>query len=347
MTTIRDVASYLGVSVSTVSRYLNNHPDLNEETRRKIERAVRELDYVPSSAARNVSRLSTHTVGLTIPDIQDSYFSDNAYGVEQYLQEKGYTLIYGSLNRSPGRMMDFVQYAREMRFDGLIITPEEWSDELLALLRKTRIPVVALRRRPPVTSGIPYVDADHYAGAQQMVGHLVGLGHRRICHIVLSTDIGRERLRGYEDAMKSRGLEPRSVVIPGMPANRVMDAIRYGRAAAEQLLREDPGTTAVFASSDPIGIGVMEYAQACGLRVPEDLSVCGTGDLEIASLPWFGMTTVAFERYELGRKAAELLLNMTGKEDCRPESVLFDTRLVLRRSTAHPKDEKTKKEVSP
>ena len=101
MTTIRDVASYLGVSVSTVSRYLNNHPDLNEETRRKIEQAIRELDYVPSSAARNVSRLSTRTVGLTIPDIQDSYFSDNAYGVEQYLQENGYTLIYGSINRSP------------------------------------------------------------------------------------------------------------------------------------------------------------------------------------------------------------------------------------------------------
>ena len=338
MTTIRDVASYLGVSVSTVSRSLNNHPDLNEETRRKIEQAIRELDYVPSSAARNVSRLSTRTVGLTIPDIQDSYFSDNAYGVERYLQENGYTLIYGSLNRSPKRMMDFVQYAREMRFDGLIITPEEWSDELLALLRKIRIPVVALRRRPPENSGIPYVDADHYTGARQMVNYLADLGHQRICHIVLNTDIGHERMRGYIDAMRDRGLTPRTVLIPGMPANRIMDAIGYGRAAAALLLKEDPETTAVFASSDPIGLGVMEYARTRGLHIPEDLSVCGTGDLEFASLSWFGMTTVAFERYELGRKAAELLLNMLRKEDSRPKSILFDTHLVLRRSTARPKD---------
>lgn len=338
MTTIRDVANHLGVSVSTVSRYLNNHPDLNEETRRKIEKAIHELDYVPSSAARNVSRLSTRTVGLTIPDIQDSYFSDNAYGVERYLQENGYALVYGSISRSPRRMLDFVQYAREMRFDGLIITPEEWSDELLALLKKTRIPIVALRRRPPEDSGIPYVDADHYEGAKQMVDHLAELGHRNICHIVLNTDIGRERLRGYIDAMKSHGLNPRTMLIPELPANRIMDGIAYGRAAAEQLLRDDPGTTAVFASSDPIGLGVMEYARAKGIRVPEDLSVCGTGDLDIASLSWFEMTTVAFDRYELGRKAAELLLNMVRKEESRPKSVLFDTHLVLRKSTARPND---------
>ena len=238
-------------------------------------------------------------------------------------------------------MLDFVQYAREMRFDGLIITPEEWSDELLTLLRKTRIPVVALRRRPPEDSGIPYVDADHYAGARQMVEYLADLGHKSICHIVLNTDIGRERMRGYIDAMNDRGMEPRTVLIPELPANRIMDAIEYGRVAAQQLLRDDPGTTAVFASSDPIGIGVLEYARSQGLKVPEDLSVCGTGDLEIASLPWFEMTTVAFERYELGRKAAELLLNMLRKEDSHPKSILFDTHLVLRRSTAHPKESKT------
>ena len=340
MTTIRDVANHLGVSVSTVSRYLNNHPDLNEETRRKIELAIHELDYVPFSAARNVSRLSTHTIGLTIPDIQDSYFSDNAFGVEQYLQENNYSLVYGSISRSPKRMLDFVQHAREMRFDGLIITPEEWSEELLALLRKTRIPIVALRRRPPEDSGIPYVDADHYAGARQMVDHLADLGHRRICHIVLNTDIGRERLRGYIDAMNDRGLTPQTMLIPGLPANRIMDGIAYGRTAAERLLRDDPSTTAIFASSDPIGLGVMEYARAQGIQVPEDLSVCGTGDLDIASLSWFEMTTVAFDRYELGRKAAELLLTMLRKEEQSPVSILFDTHLVLRKSTAQPKDSK-------
>ena len=336
MTTIRDVAGYLGVSVSTVSRYLNNHPDLSEETRRKIQKAIQELDYVPNSAARNVSRVSTRTVGLTIPDIQDSYFSNNAYGVECFMREKGYRLVYGSLNRSHQRMLDFVQYAREMRFDGMIITPEEWTPELLSLLEKTRIPVVALRRRAPAESGILSVDADHAQGARQMVEHLTGLGHREICHVVLNTDIGRERLRGYREAMEARGLPARFVSLPDLPANRAMDAIAYGQAAAEQVLREFPRTTAVFASTDPIGIGVMAFCRSRGLRVPEDLSVCGSGDLEFASLPWFEMTTVAFERQELGRKAAELLLQLIRKEERPQESILFDTHLVLRGSTAAP-----------
>ena len=338
MSTIRDVAAFSGVSVSTVSRYLNNRPDVNEETRQKIERAIRELDYVPSSAARNVSRLSTHTVGLTIPDIQDSYFSDNAFGVETCLRENGYTLIYGNLNRSGERLLDFVRYAREMRFDGLIITPDEWTAELLSLLKKTGIPVVALRRRPPVESGIPYVDADHYDGARQMVEHLVSLGHSQICHILLNTDIGRERQRGYADAMSARGLEPRSVSIPCMPANRVMDAIAYGREAAGKLLSLYPMTTAVFASSDPIGIGVMEYARQRGIRVPEDLSVCGSGDLEFAQLSWFEMTTIAFERHELGRKAAGLMLKMLGKEEKHPDNILSATHLIIRKSTVSPKN---------
>lgn len=336
MTTIRDVANYLGISVSTVSRYLNHHPDLNEETRLRIEQAVRDLDYVPSYAARNISRRSTKTIGLTIPDIQDSYFSDNAYGVESFLQENGYTLIYGSLNRSPKRMLDFVQYAREMRFDGMILTPEEWNPELLSLLQKVRIPVVALRRRPPENSGIPYVDANHYAGARQMVEHLTGLGHRRICHIVLETDIGRERLRGYEDAMRERGLEPCTVRLPDMPANRVMDAIAYGRACTNIVLRDYPETTAVFASTDPIGIGVMEACLALDIDIPGKLSVSGTGRLEFAALSWFQLTTVTFDRVELGRKAAGLLLNMIRKEVLHPESVLFETRLVQGKSTAPP-----------
>lgn len=336
MSTIRDVAAYSGVSVSTVSRYLNNHPDLNEETRQKIERAIRELDYVPSSAARNVSRLSTRTIGLTIPDIQDSYFSDNAFGVETCLQENGYSLVYGNLNRSGKRLMDFIQYAREMRFDGLIITPEEWTDELLNLLKKTKFPVVALRRRPPKESGIPYVDADHYDGAYQMVSYLVSLGHRKICHVQLNTDIGRERLRGYLDSMEACGLEPRVISIPGLPANRAMDAIIYGREAGKRISERYPDTTAVFASSDPIGIGVMEYARLNGIRVPQELSVCGSGDFEFAQLSWFEMTTIAFERHELGQKAAQLMLKMLRKEEDRPENILSGTHLVIRKSTVSP-----------
>ncbi len=332
MVTIRDVAKYLGVSVSTVSRCLNHHPDINEETRLRVETAMKELNYVPNSAARSVSKRCTNTIGLTIPDIQDSYFAENASGVEDVLQKHGYTLVYGSMARDPGRMIEFVQYAREMRFDGLIITPEVWSEELLELLGKVDIPVVALRRRPPANAGIPYVDGDHYTGAQQMVEYLYGIGHRDIAHIVLNTDIGRERFRGYRDAMNSHGLEPRSILVE-TPANRTMDAVRNGHEAMRRLRKAEPEVTAVFASSDPIGVGAMEYLAENGLRVPEDISVCGSGDIDFCSLYWFRMTTIAFERYELGRKAAQMLLKMISREVKHPKSVLSETHLVVRGST--------------
>lgn len=332
MTTIRDVAKYLGVSVSTVSRCLNHHPDINEETRLRVEAAIRELNYVPSSAARNVSKQSTHTIGLTIPDIQDSYFAENASGVEDVLERHGFSLVYGSMARDPKRMIAFVQHAREMRFDGLILTPEVWSEELLELLKKVDIPVVALRRRPPESTGIPYVDGDHYTGARQMVDYLYQAGHRKIAHIVLHTDIGMERLRGYVDAMESHGLQPLQILVD-MPANRTMDAVKNGREAMRRLWDEHSGLTAVFASSDPIGVGAMEYLAEQGVRVPERISVCGSGDIDFCSLYWFQMTTIAFERYELGRKAAQMLLKMIDREVKHPKSVLFETHLVVRGST--------------
>lgn len=333
MTTIRDVARYLGVSVSTVSRYLNHHPDLNEETRQRIEQAIKELDYVPSTAARNVSRLSTHTIGLTIPDIQDSFFADNASGVDSVARENGFSVIYGSMNRKPERMLEFVQYAREMRFDGLIITPDAWTDDLLRLLRRVNIPVIALRRRPPEDAGIPYVDTDNYSGACQMVDYLCDLGHRSISHIVLNTDIGREHLRGYTDSMLAHGLTPVSLCVPEQPANRIPDAIVNGREAMSRLWARHPETTAVFASSDPLAIGAMEYLTRQGLRVPQDISVSGRGDIELASLYWFQLTTISFDRYELGRQAAQMLFKMIRKEVDHPKSVLFRTHLVVRGST--------------
>ena len=169
-----------------------------------------------------------------------------------------------------------------------------------------------------------------------MVDYLVSLGHRKISHVLLNTDIGRERMRGYEDGMKAHGLEPRVVSVPDLPANRAMDAIICGREAGKLLAERFPDTTAVFASTDPIGIGVMEYARLHQIRVPAELSVCGSGDLEFAQLSWFEMTTITFERHELGRKAAQLMLKMLRKEEPEPENILSPTRLVIRKSTVSP-----------
>lgn len=332
-TTIHDVANYLGVSVSTVSRCLNHHPDVSPEMQARVEAAFEKLDFVPSSAARNVSKKSARTIGLTIPDIEDSYFARSASGAEEIANREGYTMFYGSLARSPERMLRFVRNAREMRFDGIIITPDGWSDELLEVIKKSGIPAVALRRRPPAESGIPYVDADYYTGAEIMVDYLYKAGHRNIAHVVLDTAVGRERFRGYTDAMKARGLKPMPVQVD-LPATRSVDGVKNGFAAAKLIREQYPQATAIFASTDPMAIGVKQYLQSVGLDCPRDISLCGTGDTEYADLPCFALTTLAVDRYALGRCAAQLLFGMIKGTEPAPESVLLETQLIIRDSVS-------------
>ena len=150
--TIRDVAKICGVSVSTVSRVLNGYTDISEETANKVYEAIRKLDYVPNNTARMLSKKNTRIIGLTIPDIKDPFFSENAAGAENLLLENGYQIFYGNMDRSGDKLLKFLQQARQMRFDGLIITPDAWTEELLDTLQKSGIPVVSLRRRPPQSS---------------------------------------------------------------------------------------------------------------------------------------------------------------------------------------------------
>ena len=332
MTTIRDVANHLGISVSTVSRCLNGRPDISEETRRRVNEAIAALNYVPSVPARTMCSRHSRIVGLTIPDITDPYFNKDAAGVEAVLLQHNYRIVYGSLGRSPERMLDFLRQASEMRFDGIIITPDRWDDALIRALRSTGIPTVALRRRPPAELDLPYVDSDHFTGACQMVDYLYSIGHRRIGHIMLSTDIGAERCRGYESAMRAHGLEPVTIRL-SMPANRFMEATTCGAESMKVLLRDHPDITAVFAATDAMAIGVMEYLRSAGYRVPEQISVCGTGDMEYARLSSFDLTTVSLGRYNMGHKAAEALMNMMNGEVQHAKSTLVETRLVVRSST--------------
>ena len=204
--TIRDVAKICGVSVSTVSRVLNGYTDISEETANKVYEAIRKLDYVPNNTARMLSKKNTRIIGLTIPDIKDPFFSENAAGAENLLLENGYQIFYGNMDRSGDKLLKFLQQARQMRFDGLIITPDAWTEELLDTLQKSGIPVVSLRRRPPQSSGVPFVDNDHYKSAMEMMAYLTELGHTKIAHIMLPTCIGEIRREGYRDFCRIRGI---------------------------------------------------------------------------------------------------------------------------------------------
>ena len=330
--TIRDVAKYCGVSVSTVSRVLNGYTDISEETANKVFAAIRTLDFVPSNTARMLSKKKTRIIGLTIPNIKDPFFSENAAGAERLLQENGYEIFYGNMERSSEKLMNFLQQARQMRFDGLIITPDEWSDMLLDMIQKLPIPLVALRRRPPQSSGVPYVDNDHYKSAMEMLTYLSDLGHSRIAHIVLPTEIGSIRREAYRDFCRIRGIGERDVRVD-LPANKLDQAKKNGYQAMRIIHERFPDTTAVWAGTDQLAIGAMVYLREKGLTVPGDISVAGVNDMDYASLPWFDLTTISLNRTEMGRAAAQMLLDIIEKRQPHPENLLLGTSLIVRGST--------------
>ena len=331
--TIRDVAKICGVSVSTVSRVLNGYTDISEETASKVYEAIRKLDYVPNNTARMLSKKNTRIIGLTIPDIKDPFFSENAAGAENLLLENGYQIFYGNMDRSGEKMLRFLQQARQMRFDGLIITPDAWTEELLDTLRKSGIPVVSLRRRPPQSSGVPFVDNDHYKSAMEMMAYLTGLGHTKIAHIMLPTCIGEIRREGYRDFCRIRGIEARDVKID-LPANKLDQARENGYAAMKEILAKYPDTTAVFAGTDQLAIGAMICLRERGLSVPGDISVTGANDMDYSSLPWFDLTTISLNRTEMGRAAAQMLLDIIENRRPHPENLLLGSTIVVRGSAA-------------
>ncbi|MCR4627766.1 MAG: LacI family transcriptional regulator [Treponema sp.] len=327
--TIKDIAAEANVSVSTVSKCLNGYSDIGEETKKLVLQTIERMDYVPNTFARYISHNSTYVIGLTVPDIKDPYSAQTNFGIETGLMEKNYDLIIGNLDRNEERFLKFVKKAREMRFDGLIVTPDKYSPAIIESLNRLDIPVLSIRRRPPKNCSIPYIDCDHHDTATQMLEYLYKKGHRKIAHIVLPNEGGMFRSQAYKAFCKKYELELRLAAID-IPAGILSKGVENGSLGCKEILEKWPDTTAIFCGSDFIALGAMNYLRQINLSVPEDISVAGIGNVEVAELSWFNLTTMDVNRYEMGRKAAQLILNgLNGKPI---KNTLFHSTLVERGS---------------
>ncbi|MCS7463490.1 LacI family transcriptional regulator [Paenibacillus doosanensis] len=332
MPTIKDIAKQLGVSVSTVSRALNNHPDIREETKQEVLEAMKRFNYTPNAVARSLIQRKSNTVGLMIPDITDPFFSAMAHDVEEVLSENGYQVVYVNTSRRPDKEKRFLTSVMERKMDGIIVTPDFLDEEAIELLQRLDIPVVFLRRRPPAGLGMPFVDVNHYEGTCNAMDYLFSLGHRRIGFIGMPrySFTGQERYRGYVDSLNRQGIEPDSKAISWNGRT-----IECGYKAMGRLLQDAPDMTAVFAANDLLGIGALEYSARHHIAVPGRISVIGFDNLEMTNLHWIKLSTVAQPRKEMGRQAAELLLQMMQSNQRTADSIILDTELIIR-STCSP-----------
>lgn len=332
MSSIKDVARSVGVSTATVSRALRGLPRVSDETRDRVLKAAADLDYVASPSAAGLASGQTMAVGVVVPFVTRWFYAGVVQGAERLLREAGYDLLLYNLggDREARRRL-FLTHLLRKRVDAVLVLSLTPTDDEIAALNSLDRPVAVVGASVPGWGGVR-IDDD--ATARIAMRHLVDLGHERIGFIggsledQLDFHAPLDRRQGYRGAMRDAGLR----VEPSWEA--VGDfTVRGGLAAMRLLLEADPRPTAVFAASDEMAVGAVHAVREAGLRVPEDISVIGIDDHEMAE--FFGLSTVAQPVHEQGQLAAELLLAALsdGDRTHRPRTLTLPTRLVVRTTT--------------
>ena len=334
--TLRDVARHAGVSVATASRVLNRHELVHDETRRRVLRAMEELKFTPSHAARRLSLGRTLTISVVITFLTRPQAAERLRGVDAVLSDSEFDLVIYNVETVEKRD----QYLRTLpvaqRTDGLLVVSLPPNPDEVAALATASIPVVVIDAHAPGLERLPGVVGDDVAGGELATRHLLELGHRRIGFVgdafenPFGFTSGRDRFAGYERALATAGIAAcRDLVALGAHG-------RYeARELAMRLLESPERPTAVFAASDTQALGVMAAARESGLQIPDDLSVIGYDDIEAAD--YVGLTTVRQQLFESGRLGAELLLKEIDERSAVPPLVTLDPSVVVRSTTAVPK----------
>lgn len=331
--TIHDVARRAGVAVSSVSRVLNEHPDVSPAMRTRVLEAAQALGYSPDPVARSLRSGSTRTIGYVVRDFENPLFMENIHGVEETLTAAGYTLLVTNSGGDPDREVERIQVLRRRRVDALVLS--SISDRSAATRRAVSQftgPVVLLDRDlGKVAAG--NVHLDHAAGVYAATADLLQLGHRRIALITGTPDIRptRERLRGYTEAHLDAGVDP----IPDLQITGQFSS-SFVRSTTVNLLRKAAAKrpTAILAGGIQSTAGVLEGLSELGIRIPDDLSLVVCDDL-----PWLRtlrprISVVTRDAADMGRAAAVMALGMIAGE--APATVILSTAYEPRDTSAPP-----------
>ncbi|MBE7005492.1 MAG: LacI family transcriptional regulator [Ruminococcaceae bacterium] len=313
MLTIKDIARLSGVSVSTVSRVLNDRPDVSEESRGRVRAVIEAENYIPNNTARDLVRINSESIGLVVRGVQNPFFTDIIHAIESALDAAGYTMVMRQIGSTDDEVEAGAVMQREKRLRGLIFlggrsdyTPEE--------LARVTVPLVFCS----YTNSCGTLDADSYSSvsicdedaAYAAVNILIESGHRRIAALIADTDdssISQLRYQGYARALAEHGIEltPELVFSTGN-SFMIEDAYHTMKAALEKT----DDFTAVFAIADDMAIGAMRALHEHGLSIPEDVSVVAIDGITVSEYIQPMLSTLCQPKAELGAKSVELLLNV-------------------------------------
>lgn len=325
---IADVADRAGVGVATVSRVMNGSAGVRPATRERVLEAIRALNYRPSSVARSLSLQRTMVVAALLPWFTNPSAVQRVRGIVEGLSSSEYDLMVFDIESEDRQRRAFELYDRGDRADGLLVVSTRPAEEQVGRITAAGIPCILVDAVHPA---LPSIAVDDVAGGEMATRHLAELGHRRIALIgepppEFRFEWSSDRTRGYERALERAGIEVRPEYV--REGTRLL---HVARAIATELLSLPERPTAIFAASDTQALGALEAARSLGIRVPEELSIVGFDDIEVAS--YVGLTTVRQPLVESGRRGAELLLRALSRRPVDLRTELLPLELVVRSTT--------------
>ncbi len=325
MATIKEVAKLAEVSTATVSRVLNENGYVHEETKARVAKAIQQLNYKPNDVARSLFKGRSKMIALFIPDIMNPFFPELARAVEDMTQNHDFTFILCNTDDDPLKETEYIDALQQKSVDGLIIVSSTLTPEQL---HHVQIPVVALDRK--LNNGVSSVTVNNREGSREAVRYLKSLGCKRIAHIAGPeyVDNAKERRDGYLDEVQHEEWFQLSMVEEGQ--------YHYDEAkqAAMNLFSRHPDLDGLFVGNDLMAVGALKAAESMGIRVPEDLSIIAFDGITLGETTSPSLTTMAQPIYQIGAKAAEMVIKQIEYQQTQTQSEEFSVQLIERESTA-------------
>ena len=328
--TIYDVAEKAGVSIATVSKVINDKPDVGQKTKKRIMQIIEEVGYHPSMVASALTGKHTHTIGLVIPDIANPFFAELARSVEDTGHANGYSVVICNTDNDPEKEVQYLWWLNQKKVDGVILGTGMHNMEDLEKFMNQNIPVVLVSRDIP-TLATSTVLVDDFRGGYLAGQHLLGLNHQKVLLLVgdLNNSSEQNRLRGFQAAFEEAGISKKSIKI----IEELMTAQQAEQAVREKLSK-DTDISAAFALTDFLAIGSVQGAKSIGKHVPEDFSVVGFDDTFIAVLSTPPLTTIAQPIVEMGELVTQTLVAQIKNKEQSNRTIILTPEIKIRQTTA-------------
>ena len=328
MVTIKDVAKAAGVSPATVSLALNNDEKVNRETRKRVQQVAKALNYIPNARAKALVKKSTQIIGLVIPEIDNPFFAEMAQAIKDYMKDSDYSIILCGTDNNPELESKYVNMFMSGLVDGAIfVCLTDVNNGLIMDLARNYIPIVYVDSLSEDEQVIPVIKSDLKDGAYQLTRHLIGLGHKKIAFIGRKDE---ERYVGYCQGLQEAGypLVETYVLAPSY-------TFGHGVEAGRKILGLADMPTGIVCFNDEVALGLTQFLIKAGIRVPEEISVCGI-DNTVSRFYNPEITTIDVPKKKMGKTAAELLLKMINGEEIKETEryIHFPVQLIKRDSTA-------------